>query len=116
MKQIRFLREPRGRGLCDVVESESSILSRPGGHHIVWLRKGVELFVPDELADLLTAPRCPECGTVSTKKQMTISVPDGTLTIESSKPGDKCSYCVHVCETAEEVGILVPGLAEEVEP
>ena len=57
MKRIRFLREPKGGDHITRVG--------PMGPQVVTLdlqKPGSRIFeVPDEIANLLTAPRCPKC-------------------------------------------------------
>lgn len=78
MKRIRLLREPRG---YDPLHSE-----------IVWSGEAV---VPDEIAALLCAPRCPFDGIVFLK-----NAPKKGPHYGSTTPGHECP---------------VPGLAEMVE-
>ena len=99
MKRIRILREPRGENM--LTGKPDGVLS--GGQ--IFLLEGRTLEVPNEIAELLTSPHCPECGAVF--------------------PGTKGTLCPRIHETDDtgepihdlegESQQLVPGLAEEVE-
>jgi hypothetical protein len=58
MKRIRIIREPEEKHIATLGAKRGK---RESWDYILTLAKGVEMRVPDEIADLLTATRCPKC-------------------------------------------------------
>lgn len=103
MKRIRLLRGPEGGNHVSKVERMLTL-------NLGETATGTVLEVPDEIAALLCAPRCPECGSVFPDLRIPT---DGVLICPRIHETDGAGEPIHDLEGADQQ--LRPGLAVEVE-